>query len=76
MESAGTYDAARAMLRQLSLGVRLPQVVRPGGRELTPDAEERWDLIEAISAELEEPERGEICVALLRHLALAPVAVI
>jgi hypothetical protein len=74
MESARACDTARSMLRQLALGVEIPRVVRPGGDDLTPDGEERWDLLEAISTGLREPERGEICVALLRHLALAPVA--
>jgi hypothetical protein len=64
------------MLRQLAIGVDTPRVVRPTGTELTPDAEERWDLLEAISAGLQEPGEGEICVALLRHLALAPVELI
>jgi hypothetical protein len=64
------------MLRQLALGVETPRVVRPGLGELTPDAAERWDLIEAISAGLREPEQEEICVALLRHLSLAPLTLI
>ena len=67
---------AAGLLLQLAAGgpggIETSLFQRPADAALPPDAEERWELLEAITDRICDPEGAGVRLDLLRHLATAP----